>query len=64
MRELLQLSPLAFLFVKLILINLAIGYLWLARKRKLIHILIIPVIIVYIYAFALHCETAYKVFLN
>ena len=62
MRELLQLSPIAFMCLKLIFINLAIGYLWLCREKKLAHILITPVFLIYLYTFVIHCNIAMRVF--
>ena len=64
MQKLLNLSTTTFIYVKLIFVGCASVCLWFARKRKLTHILIIPIILIYIYVFILHCNIAYHSFYN
>ena len=64
MRELLYLSPFIFAYVKLLFVGIATGVLWFFRKKKLSQILLIPIVIVYLYIFILHCNIAYQVVYN
>jgi len=64
MQEWLHLNPFVFIYIKLILVGIAIGFLWTVRNRQLTHILIIPLILTYMYVFILHCNIAYLVFYN
>ena len=62
MQELLGLSPVLFSYIKLFFVSLASVYLWKVIDRKLTQILIIPIVLIYIYVFVLHCNIAYQVF--
>ena len=64
MQEWLNLSPVLFSYIKLIFVSLASIYLWKVIDRKLTQILIIPIVLLYIYVFVLHCNIAYEVFYN
>jgi hypothetical protein len=56
MQSWLQIHINAFIFIKLLMVFLCTVFLWLLRKRKLVHILIIPTLAVYIYIFIIHCQ--------
>lgn len=58
----LNISPVFFITLKILLVTICSLFLWRLRKRKLTYILLIPVVIIYTYIFAKHTNIAWNVF--
>ena len=56
MQNWLQINVSAFIFVKLAVVFLCVGVLWVARPRPLAHFLILLTLAVYVYIFIVHCR--------
>jgi hypothetical protein len=60
----LDLGAIPFLCVKLLFVIVASYLLWMFRKNKLAHTLVFGVFLLYLCVFFIHCDIAYKIFVN
>ena len=63
MQNWLQVNVMGFVIVKLVLVFACALCLWKFRRRLLAHILIVPVILIYLYVFAIHSYIAWFSFI-
>ena len=64
MQNWLQMNAWAFVIVKIVLVFACALCLWKFRRRLLANILIVPVVLVYFYVFAIHCHIAWLSFVQ
>ena len=57
----LEMGVLPFLFVKLFLVSLGIGFLWHAKEYKLVHRITVALMVLYIIIVCIHVEIAWNV---
>ena len=62
MQNWIQINVLGFVVIKLVLVFGCALCLWKFRRRLLAHILIVPVILIYLYVFAIHSYIAWLTF--
>jgi len=60
----LQISPEAFLFIKMFFVIISCVFLWKARKHKLAHVLVFLIFLLYVCVTIMHCNIALKVLYN